>query len=127
MKYQINWNSPLQGAQSTTIDAINTFAAREQFNSLYGNVKGINVISISPVFEREKHEEPEQSYVRESSSGGDADDPSVMIATVAIFGGAILGLYGLFTLPSGIGALILGGALGWVGWKLGCWLSDRGW
>ena len=127
MKYQINWNSPLQGAQSTTIDAINTFAAREQFDSLYGNVKGINVISISPVFEREKHEEPEQSYIHESSSGGDVDDPSVMIATVAIFGGAILGLYGLFTLPSGIGALILGGALGWVGWKLGCWLSDRGW
>jgi len=127
MKYQINWNSPLQGAQSTTIDAINTFAAREQFDSLYGNVKGINVISISPVFEREKHEEPEQSYDYERSSGGDDDDPSVMIATVAIFGGAILGLYGLFTLPSGIGALILGGALGWLGWKLGCWLSDRGW
>jgi len=127
MKYQINWNSPLQGAQSTTIDAINGFAAREQFDSMYGSVQGLNVISISPVFEKEEYKELEESYSSESSSGGEMDDPSVMIATLGILGGIAVAFYGLFTLPAGIIAMLIGGAIGWVGWKIGCWLSDKGW
>jgi len=127
MKYQINWNSPLQGPQSTTVDAINTFAAREQFESMYGAVQGLNVISISPVFNREEHSEPEESYSSESSGGGEPDDPSVMIASFGVMGGIVVALYGLFTLPTGIIAMVIGGAMGWFGWKAGCWLSDRGW
>lgn len=129
MKYKIVWNSPLQGSQSTIVDAINTFAAREQFNSMYGEIKGLNVVSISPVFEKKEHLEPQQSYnySSESSGGGSGDDFSTIIGGGAIALGFFIALFGLFTLPVGIIAMVIGGGVGWIGWKLACWLSDRGW
>lgn len=127
MKFKINWNSPVQGSQSTTVDAINTFAAREQFNSMYGNIKGLNIISIGPVFEKEEYSEPEESYSSESSGGGSDDDLSTIIGGGVVAAGGFIALFGLFTLPAGIIAMVIGGAVGWIGWKLACWLSDRGW
>ena len=128
MKYKVNWSSPLQGIQSTTVDALNMGAAREQVESMYAHVDGFRFTSVVPVFEKEEYEETEESYSYEtSSSSGEPDDPSTMIATLGIMGGIVVTLYGLFTLPTGIIAMVIGGVIGWVGWKLGCWLSDRGW
>jgi hypothetical protein len=50
-----------------------------------------------------------------------------MIGGGAFALGGFIILFGLFTLPSGIGAMLVGGAIGWFGWKLACWLSDKGW
>jgi len=41
--------------------------------------------------------------------------------------GAFIALIGLFSLPSGIIALVIGGLIGWGGMQLGFWISDRGW
>ncbi len=128
MKYKVAWSSPRQGIQSTTVDAINVFAAQEQVESMYAHIDGFRLISTSPVFEKKERSEPEQSYTPESSSsGGDGDDFSTMIGSAAIFAGVIIALFGLFTLPTGIIAMVLGGLVGWLGMKLAFWLSDKGW
>jgi hypothetical protein len=131
MKYNVSWNSPRQGIRSTTVDALGPMQAQEQVESMYAHIDGFRINHVSPVFEKKEYSKPEQSYNSESSyndsSGGDADDISVGIATVGIFAAGGFILFGLFTLPSGIGAMLLGGAIGWLSWKLGCWLSDRGW
>jgi hypothetical protein len=130
MKYKVAWSSPRQGIQSTTVDALGIMQAREQVESMYAHIEGFNFISASPVFEKKERSEPEQSYNSESSyssSDSDGDDFSTMVGTAAFFVAGIAILWGLFTLPSGIGAMLLGGAIGWLGWKLACWLSDRGW
>jgi hypothetical protein len=50
-----------------------------------------------------------------------------MVGTAAFFVAGVAFIFGLFTLPTGIGAMLVGGAIGWFGWKLACWLSDKGW
>jgi hypothetical protein len=129
MKFKIAWSSPIQGIQYTTVDALNTFAAREQFESMYGNIEGLSIISIGPVFDKKEYSEPEESYnVQSESSGGESDyDFSAVIGGGSIAAGFFIAIFGLFTLPTGIIAMVVGGAVGWVGWKLACWLSDRGW
>lgn len=127
MKFKINWNSPTQGTQSTTVDAINTFAAQEQFDSMYGGISGLNVISISPIFDKEEYSESEQFYSSESSGGESSDSLSSVIGGGAITLGIVVAFAGLFFLPVGILAMIVGGAIGWLGMQLGFWLSDRGW
>jgi hypothetical protein len=131
MKYKVAWNSPRQGIQSTTVDALNTFAAQEQVESMYAHIDGFRVISISPVFEKNESPQPQQYYRPESSYSGSvssgSEEFSTMVGGAAFFVAGVAFLWGLFTLPSGIVAMILGGAIGWLGWKLSCWLSDRGW
>jgi hypothetical protein len=131
MKYKVAWSSPRQGIQSTTVDALNTFAAQEQVESMYAHIEGFRFISVSPVFEKKEQPEQQQSYSsvssNSSSSGGDGDDFSTIIGGAAIFAGVIVALFGLFTLPAGIIAMVLGGLIGWLGMKLAFWLSDRGW
>lgn len=127
MKYKVSWSSPRQGIQTTTVEALNPFAAQEQVESMYAHIGGFSFISTSPVFEKK---EPESYYDSEpsySESGGGNDDFSTVIggASFLLAGCAIL--WGLFTLPSGIAAMVVGGAIGWIGWKVACWLSDRGW
>jgi len=131
MKYNVSWNSPSQGIQSTTVDALGPMQAQEQVESLYAHIDGFRFISASPVFEKKEYPQSEQSYssesnCSESSSGGD-EDFSTMVGTAAFFFAGVAVLWGLITLPSGIGAMLLGGAIGWLGWKLACWLSDKGW
>jgi len=131
MKYNVSWNSPRQGIRSTTVDALGPMQAQEQVESLYAHIEGFRINHVSPVFEKKEYSKPpEQSYSSESSysdsSGGD-EDFSTMVGTVAIFAAGVAILWGLITLPSGIGAMLFGGAIGWLGWKLACWLSDKGW
>jgi len=128
MKYKVAWSSPRQGIQSTTVDAINTFAAQEQVESIYAHIDGFRFISVTPVFDKKEPEtyDDEPSYT-ESSSGGDDDDLSTIIGGGALALGGFIALFGLFTLPTGIIAMVVGGAVGWLGWKVACFLSDRGW
>lgn len=129
MKYKVAWSSPRQGIKSTTVDALGPMQAQEQVESMYAHIEGFSFISASPVFEKKEYSEPEQSYDSESSyseSDGD-DDFSVSIGGAGLFVAACFILFGLFTLPTGIGAMLLGGAIGWLSWKVACWLGDRGW
>jgi len=129
MKYKVDWSSPRQGIRSTTVEALGPMQAQEQVESMYAHIEGFRINHVSPVFEKKEYSEPEESYSPsyESSGGGDADDFSTMIGGAALAGGFFVALYGLFTLPTGIIAMVIGGAIGWVGWKVACWLSDRGW
>jgi hypothetical protein len=128
MKFKIAWSSPRQGIQSTTVDAINTFAAQEQVESMYAHIDGFRFISVSPVFDKKEYSEPEQfESSHNESSGGDGDDLSVTIGGAAIGFGALIAVAGLFFLPVGIVAMIIGGAIGFLGMKLAEFLSDRGW
>jgi hypothetical protein len=132
MKYKVDWSSPRQGIRSTVVDALGPMQAQEQVESMYAHIEGFRFISTSPVFEKKEQPEQQQSYSSGSSnsdvsSGGDVDDFSTMIGAGSFFIAAIAILFGLFTLPTGIGAMLVGGAIGWFGWKLACWLSDKGW
>lgn len=126
MKYKVAWSSPTQGIKSTTVDAINISAAQEQVESMYANIDGFSLISTSPVFDREEYSEPSDSGQSYSESGG-GDSLSTVIGGGAIFIGAVIVFAGFFFLPAGILAMIVGGLVGWLGMKLGFWLSDRGW
>jgi hypothetical protein len=131
MKYKVDWSSPRQGIQSTTVEALGPMQAKEQVNSMYAHIEGFNAFCVSPVFEKQERSEPQQSYSSssssESSGGGSDDDFSTMIGGGALAAGFFIALFGLFTLPTGIIAMVIGGAVGWIGWKVACWLSDKGW
>jgi len=128
MKYKVDWTSPRQGIQSTTVDALGPMQAEEQVNSMYAHVEGFRSFCVSPVFDKKEYSEPQQSYSSSSeSSGGGSDDFSTIVGGGAVAAGFFIALFGLFTLPTGIVAMVIGGAVGWIGWKVACWLSDRGW
>ena len=130
MKYKVAWSSPRQGIQSTTVDALGIMQAREQVESMYAHIDGFNFISASPVFEKQKtYESYGQQPIKVElvESSGSDDDLSAGIGGAGLFVAACFILFGLFTLPTGIGAMLLGGAIGWLSWKLACWLGDRGW
>jgi len=129
MKYKVAWNSPRQGLKYTEVDAINSFAANEQVESMYAHIDGFKITYTTPVFEKNEQSQPEQSRSSESSSddGISFDSVSEFVATAGIMAGGLVALFGLFTLPAGIIAMVIGGGIGWLGWKLGCWLQDKGW
>jgi hypothetical protein len=130
MKYKVVWNSPRQGIQSTTVDALGPMQAEEQVESMYAHIDGFRINHVTPVFEKQTThvsygQQPIKVELVESS--GSDDDFSASIGGAGLFVAGCLILFGLFTLPSGIGAMLLGGAVGWLSWKVSCWLSDRGW
>jgi hypothetical protein len=129
MKYKVAWNSPRQGIRSTEVDALGPMQAQEQVESMYAHVDGFRIIHTTPVFEKKEYSEPSQSRSSQSSDDGgiDFDSVSEFVATAAIMAGGLVALFGLFTLPAGIIAMVIGGGLGWLGWKLGCWMQDKGW
>lgn len=131
MKYKITWMSPTQGINSTEVEALNMTAAADQVKSMYSQIDGFKVVTVSPVFEKKEYSQPQESYSsnQASQSGGSEgfDSVSSAVGSVAFAAGGIIALVGLFTLPVGIVAMVIGGAVGWLGWKLACWLDDRGW
>ena len=131
MKFKIAWSSPRQGIQSTTVDALNSFAAQEQVESIYAHIEGFRFISTTPVFDKQESYETEPSWKSDSSSYVSSDDGDESIgagiAGVGLLVGGCIILWGMMTLPAGIGAMIIGGGIGWLSWKLGFWVSDRGW
>lgn len=131
MKYKITWMSPTQGINSTEVEALNMTAAADQVKSMYSQIDGFKVVTVSPVFEKKEYSQPQESYSsnQASQSGGSEgfDSFSSAVGSIAFAAGGIIALFGLFTLPVGIVAMVIGGAVGWLGWKLACWLDDRGW
>lgn len=127
MNYTIRWSAPKQGTKSTEIDAINAFAAREQFNSLYSEVEGINVISVTPTFKSEELHRLQSESVTESEVGDYDRDISFGILMFGSFGALILIAYGVFTAPGGIITMIIGGGLGFLTYKFADALATKGW
>lgn len=131
MKYKVVWNSPRQGIRSTEVDALGIMQAQEQVESMYADIEGFRINHVAPVFEKRESYEPEPSWQSDSSSytsSGDGDESiGAGIAGVGLLVGGCIILWGMMTLPAGIGAMIIGGGIGWLSWKLGCWVSDRGW
>ena len=129
MKYKVVWNSPRQGIQSTTVDALGPMQAEEQVESMYAHIDGFRINHVTPVFEKQStytsySQQPIKVQLVESSYDHDF---SAGVAGVGLVAGGCLILYGFFTFPSGIGAMILGGAVGWLSWKAAMWLADRDW
>jgi hypothetical protein len=132
MKFKVDWTSPKQGIRSTTVEAINMGAAREQVESMYAGIEGFNAFCISPVFDKIKPSELQQgqksSITRSPTSEGSDDEfLSTSIGGLAIALGAACALLGLLTMPLGIFAILAGAAVGWLGMKLAFWLGERGW
>lgn len=128
MKYKVDWYSPKQGPRSTEVEAISSYAAKEQVDSMFGEIEGYKSYSVVAVFEeKSQNNNLSENYNSHTPSSSDSDDFSATITGVGFLVAGIAILWGLFTLPTGIGAMLLGGAIGWLSWKLGCWLSDHGW
>lgn len=127
MNYTIRWSAPKQGTVSTEIDAINSFAAREQFNSLYSEIDGISVISVTPTFKSEELHRLQSESVTEREVSGYDRDISFGILMFGLFGALILIAYGAFTAPGGIITMIIGGGLGFLTYKFADALATKGW
>ncbi len=131
MKYEVRWSSPTQGTRSTVVDALTLSTAQEQVESMYANIKGFNVIYVTPVFDKKEQPEVSESYSSSSSyESSDVDQNSSfsdVIGGASIFAGAVIFLFGLFYLPAGIIAMVVGGAVGFFGMKLAFLMSDKGW
>ena len=128
MKYEVRWSSPRQGIQSTQVEALGMIQAREQVESMYYHIEGFRISTISPVFEEQTYSEYEESYHESDDNYGSGNaDISSTIGGIGILIGGLLILLGMFSLPVGILAMIIGGGIGFLSWKIACWLSDRGW
>ncbi len=132
MRFKVDWTSPKQGIRSTTVEAINMTAAKEQVESMYAGIEGFNAFCISPVFDNfkpSKHQQEQESRTipNSTSEGSDDESLSTSIGGLAITLGAAIALLGLLTMPLGIFAILAGSAVGWLGMKLAFWLGDRGW
>jgi hypothetical protein len=132
MKFKVDWTSPKQGICSTTVEALNMGAAKEQVESMYAGIKGFKAFCISPVFDNPKHADTQslqkQCVIENSTSHVNEDDClSTSIGGLAITIGAAKILIGLVTLPTGLVGIVAGVTIGWLGMQLAYWLSDRGW
>lgn len=131
MKFKACWSSPVQGIQYTEIDAINAVAAKQQMESLYGNIPGFSIAYVSCVMDEKKYPENSQfthNTISNVDEDFDDDTPlSVFVGTGFVLVGIIIAFLGLFNLPQGLIALIIGGGLGFLGMKITFWMNDRGW
>lgn len=123
MKYEVKWTANNEVIQSDYVDSLNNFGARSQVESMRGNMPGFRVIGV--------YGSRETSEVNSHSSSGnqqhDNDELSTVVAGISVAAAGLMAIIGLFMLPVGIIVGVIGGAIGWLGWKLAGWLSDRGW
>ena len=129
MKFEVKWTANNQVIESDYVNSLNNSGAEAQVVSMRGNMPGFRVIGVYAV-----NETRDFSSYQTSNNDNDnvdrSDSPyelSGTIATFGILGGFVLMLFGLFSMPSGIIAFFIGGFVGWLGWKIGTWLADRGW
>lgn len=124
MKFIVKWSaSGLSPVNEEEVEALNPSAAESRVRAMYGGMDDFRVINVSG-------SSPDIDYSSDSSSySGDGGDLEIGagIVTAGVFGGLLLVLYGMATLPIGIFTMFLGGALGFLSWKLGFWLGERGW
>jgi len=124
MKYEVKWTANNQVVESDYVESLNNSGARSQVESMRGNMPGFKVIGVYGVSDSNPNSTSTNVTHRES---GIDDDLSATIAGISVVAGGLVALIGLFMLPVGIIAGVIGGAIGWLGWKLADWLHDRGW
>ena len=124
MKYEVKWTANNQVVESDYVESLNNSGARSQVESMRGNMPGFKVLGVYGT--RDSDSNSTSTNVTHRESGID-DDLSATIAGISVVAGGLVALIGLFMLPVGIIAGVIGGAIGWLGWKLADWLHDRGW
>lgn len=109
---------------------LNDSGARSQVVAMRSDIPGFSVIGTYAIRDGANAIRDENSTSETSSSvnSGSSDfDFSSNVTLIGISLGCLVSLYGLLSLPTGIVAFFIGGAIGFASWKLGCWLSDKGW
>ena len=128
MKFEVKWTANNQGIESDYVDSLNNFGARSQVESMRGNMPGFRIIGVHGVretYDNNSHSTPTTSNTQDSVFAD--EELSTMVAATSVTAGGLIAIVGLFMLPVGIIAGVIGGLVGWLGWKLATWLQDRGW
>jgi len=127
MKYEVKWTAHNSLIQSDIVESLNGIGAQSQIESMRGSMPGFRIIGTYAYNEPIDYSSSNNSTSTSSSEGYDMDFSANIV--VAGFGAAaLLIIWGLTTISStGILAMILGGFVGWLAWKGGSWLADRGW
>jgi len=127
MKYEVKWTAHNSLIQSDIVESLNGIGAQSQVESMRGSMPGFHIIGTYAYNEPIDYSSSNSSTSTSSSEGYDMD----FSANIVVFGlgvSALLFIWGLATISStGILAMILGGFIGWLAWKVGSWLADRGW
>ena len=126
MKFEVKWTADNQVIETDYVDSLNNSGAESQVRSMRGNMPGFRIIGVYGVREQSNNYSHTSSYTN-VDRGDSPYEVSATVATIGILSGGLLVVVGLFMLPVGIIVGIIGGAVGWLSWKLGTWLSDKGW
>ena len=129
MKYEVKWTAHNSLIQSDIVESLNGIGAQSQIESMRGSMPGFHIIGTYAYNEPVDYSSSDSSNSTSSSEGYGYDmDFSANIVTFGLGVAALLFIWGLATITStGILAMILGGFIGWLAWKVGTWLSDKGW
>jgi len=124
MKYEVKWTAHNQLIESDYVDSLNNSGAESQVRSMRGNMPGFRVIGVYGVRESSNN----HSHCNSNTESSDSyDELSTIVAGTSVAAGGLIAIIGLFMLPVGIIAGVIGGLIGWLGWKFATWLQDRGW
>ena len=127
MKYEVKWTANNNLIQSDIVESLNGIGAQSQVESMRGSMPGFHIIGTYAYNEPIDYSSSNSSTSASSSEGYDMDF-SANIVVLGLGVSALLFIWGLVTISStGILAMILGGFIGWLAWKVGSWLADRGW
>lgn len=127
MKYEVKWTANNQVVESDYVESLNNFGAEAQVVSMRGSMPGFRVIGVYGVRESSNDNSHSTSTHSDTQIFDSDDNLSTMVAATSVAAGGLVAIVGLFMLPVGIIAGVIGGAIGWLGWKLATWLQDRGW
>lgn len=123
MKFEVKWTAKDQLIMSDYVESLNDSGARSQVVAMRSDIPGFSVIGTYAIRDENSTSETSSSV----NSGSSDFDFSSNVILIGISLGCLVSLYGLLSLPTGIVAFFIGGAIGFASWKLGCWLSDKGW
>lgn len=123
MKFEVKWTAKDQLIMSDYVESLNDSGARSQVVAMRSDIPGFSVIGTYAIRDENSTSETSSSV----NSGSSDFDFSSNVTLIGISLGCLVSLYGLLSLPTGIVAFFIGGAIGFASWKLGCWLSDKGW
>jgi len=113
--FEVRWIANGQSQNSITVDAFSATAARDQVQTMYGNLPGFNVRYVDDItgYKKEVYSEMYKPSEYDSSSSG-FDSWGEFVGTCIGFIAAVPIIYGLFTMPSGIFFIAIGVFLAWV-------------
>lgn len=111
--FEVRWIANGQSQNSITVDAFNAISAKDQVQSMYGNLPGFNVRYVDDITGCKKEVYSEMYRPSEYSSSG-FNSWGEFIGTCIGFVAVVPLIYGLFTMPSGIIFILIGAFLAWV-------------